>query len=218
MVFPYSEEFKKLQTDRVLLAAIARAGDGQLVEPKTALAGPSSKWKGFFAPDDRTEDDLALRDKFAFVLAICVVCFLLDVAIRRVAIDWEKVFGRVRAVFARGPRKEAERIATMDRLMQRKQEVRVEKTGSETSVPVATVEKPKLAKFEPPRGTASEKGPVVAGSKEAIVPGEPKAAAPETKTPDQQGPFTNRLLEAKKRALKGLDEKKDDEKKDGESK
>ncbi len=215
MVFPYSEEFKKLQTDRVLLAAIARAGDGLVVEPKTALEGPSGKWKGFFAKDERNED-MALRDKWSFVLAICVVCFLLDVAIRRVAIDWEKVWGRVTAVFKRGPRKEAERLATMDRLMQRKQEVRVEKTGAdEEKAPAPVVERPKLAKFEPPKEPASGKGVVIAGTKtEDARPGEPKVAAPEAKKPaEQPGQFTNRLLEAKKRALKGLDEKKDEESK-----
>lgn len=235
MVVPYSEEFKKLQTDRVLLAAIARAGDGHVIEPKTVLAGPDGKWKGFFARDDKTELDTALRDKWALVLAICVFCFLADVAIRRVAIDWDKVFAKVRATFARGPRREAERIATMDRLMQRKQEVRVEKTGSERlDSPVLRGEsdRPKLAKFtgdggaeprkfEPSSVASSGTGPVVAGSKDPLVkPGEPKAATPLDKPkPPEQGAFTNRLLEAKRRALRGMDEnKKDDAKKDEEKK
>lgn len=217
MVVPYSEEFKKLQTDRVFLAALARAGDGQLIEPKTVLAGPTTKWKGFFARDDKNELDTALRDKWALVLAICAFCFLADVAIRRVAIDWDKLFGKVRAAFARGPRREAERIATMDRLMQRKQEVRVEKTGSdvEAITPAPSVERPKLAKFEASATASSSEGPVIAGAKsEPVKPGEPKAAAPTDKPKDPaQGAFTNRLLEAKRRALRGMDEKKDDEEK-----
>ncbi|MEZ0230393.1 MAG: VWA domain-containing protein [Planctomycetota bacterium] len=230
MVVPYSEEFKKLQTDRVLLAAIARAGDGQVIEPKTVLAGPSGKWKGFFARDDKSELDTALRDKWALVLAICAFCFLADVAIRRVAIDWDKIFAKVRATFARGPRREAERIATMDRLMQRKQEVQKSASerldspthrGAESTHRGAEpekIERPKLAKFEASSTASSAAGPVVAGSKEPIKPGEPKLGAkPADKPKDpQQGAFTNRLLEAKKRALRGMDDNKD--KKDEETK
>jgi uncharacterized membrane protein len=208
MVFPYSEEFKKLQTDRVFLAALARAGDGEVIEPKVALEQPSGKWKGFFARDDKSELDTALRDKWSLVLAVAVVCFLLDVAIRRVAIDWDKVFAKVGAVFARGPRREVERIATMDRLMARKQEVRVEKTGAEQAPA-----RPVLAKFDATRAPAStSEAPVVAGSKSPVVrPGEPKPTAPAEKPKQpQEGPFTNRLLEAKRRALRGMEDKKDD--------
>ncbi len=213
MVVPYSEEFKKLRTDRVFLAALARAGDGQVIEPKQALEGAGPKWKGFFARDDKSELDTALRDKWALVLAICVFCFLADVAIRRVAIDWEKLFAKVRAVFARGPRREAERLATMDRLMQRKQEVRVEKTGPDA--PVVVAERPKLAKFEATASAPGSTGPVVAGAREPVAkPGEPKAAAPAAKPQEPaQGAFTNRLLEAKKRALRGMEDKKDEESK-----
>jgi hypothetical protein len=210
MVFPYSEEFKKLKTDRVLLAQIAKAGDGEVVEPATVLQGPGGKWKGFFARDDRTEVDTALRDKWNLILAIAVFCFLLDVAVRRVAIDWDKVFAKVRAVFARGPRKEAERLATMDRLMQRKQEVRVEKTGSDVEGPALPVERPRpAAKFEATQ-TPSAGAPTVLGAKSEVAkPGEPKLAAPPPKKDEpQQGPFTNRLLEAKRRALRGIEEDK----------
>lgn len=216
MVFPYSEEFKKLQTDRVFLVALARAGDGHVVEPKTALEGPQAKWKGFFARDDKTELDTALRDKWSFVLAIAVVCFLLDVAVRRVAIDWDKVWARVSAVFAGGPRKDAERLATMDRLMARKQEVRIEKTAAsepESQASAApTVERPKLTKFEA-KATSSSDAPQVAGAKGDVAkPSETKKPEEKPKAPEG-GAFTNRLLEAKRRALRGMDDKKDDENK-----
>jgi uncharacterized membrane protein len=203
LVFPYSEEFKKLKTDRVLLAAIARAGDGAIVEPKTVIAGPGkNNWKGFFSRNDSTDVNTDLVDKWTLLLTICVACFLLDVAVRRVAIDYDKVWAKVSAPFRRGPRKAPERVATMDRLMARKQEVRVE-----------THEK-----FEAPRSSASSAGPSVAGSRSPIVAGEPKPAAPATPATGpkkDEGAFTNRLLEAKKRAMRGMDDQhKPDGKKD----
>ena len=204
LVSPYSEEFKKLRTDRTLLEAIARAGDGKVIEPQDAIDRKNG-FKGFFSRDDKDETDSALKDKWTLLLTIAVAVFLLDVAVRRVAIDYEKVWAKATAPFRRGPRRQVERAATMDRLMHRKQEVRTA-VDDGAPVPSAPAPPPVAAKFEATALPTAE--PVAIAGREPEKPGSappaPAAGTPGTPTdkPREGSVFTNRLLEAKRRAMK----------------
>ncbi|MGE0710637.1 MAG: glutamine amidotransferase [Planctomycetota bacterium] len=190
LVVPYSDEFKKLRSDRVFLEELARAGNGRLIEAKQLADFEVNPW-------DRTKlgEKSAVEERWPLALALALLIFFLDVGVRRVAIDWDKLFARAKAAMTR--KKDVPR--TMDRLRERKQ--KVQQVREET-----------LAKFEAPDG--AQTGPVDlpgAGGPRAERPkGQQKkpAAAP----PPEEGGYTNRLLEAKRRARRELEDQ--DNKKD----
>jgi uncharacterized membrane protein/Mg-chelatase subunit ChlD len=210
LVFPYSEEFKKLRTDRALLAAIARAGDGKVVDPHDAIELKNG-FRGFFSRDDKTDDDAALKDKWSLLLAIAVGVFLADVAVRRVAIDWGKVWARASAPFRRGPSRAPERVATMDRLLHRKQDVR---TVVDDGAPAPPIVVPPVArKFDAGSAAPAAEPVVIAGRGPATTPPTSPAGAVPTPPPQERDApgGMNRLLEAKRRAMRGKDSGADGE-------
>ena len=123
-------------------------------------------------------------------LALALFLFLADVCVRRVAIDWDKLWARAVSVVTPGkggPR-------TMDRLRQRKEAVR--EARSET-----------LAKFQAEPGVDYGPLEVADGSAEPAA-GSPSQSRPAPKPEAAPGPgedgYTNRLLAAKRRARKGI--------------
>ncbi|MCO5166828.1 MAG: glutamine amidotransferase [Planctomycetes bacterium] len=190
LVFPYSDEFKRLRSDRPFLEELARQGDGQVLRAEDVLAGQVNLWDRA-----RLGKRVALEERWTWALALGLCLFLLDVAARRVAIDWAKVLARGRAALTRSA---PPAPATMDRLRERKQVVREETT------------QPKFAPTGPPPADATVAGaaPLVQGPAGAPRPaGAPKvpppAAPPAGKS---EGDFTNRLLAAKRRARQELGE------------
>lgn len=190
LVFPYSDEFKRLRSDRPFLEELARQGDGQVLSPEDVLAGDVNLWDR-----SRLGERIALEERWTWALALGLVVFLLDVAMRRVAIDWSKLWARGRAIITRTAPPAA---STMDRLRERKQVVRDES----------------LVKFTP----SSEPPPdvTVAGASAPLTGAAPPATGlprPRPKPPTtpafgpptgEEGTFTNRLLAAKRRARQEL--------------
>ncbi|MBL4845193.1 MAG: VWA domain-containing protein [Planctomycetes bacterium] len=195
LVVPYSDEFKRLKSDRTFLEEIAKLGGGKIVEPEQLATFEINPWRR----EDLGERE-ALEERWSFALALALLLFFIDVATRRVAIDWDKLIARAKAVVTR---KETPR--TIDRLRERK--ARVQQAREET-----------LHKFTAEPGV--DHGPVdVAGAGSVGGPGgdqgqdrprpKPKPKPKPTADGAAEGGYTNRLLEAKRRARRELDEGKD---------
>ena len=200
LVSPYSEEFKRLRTDRPALAEVARQGGGRLIEPAALRQGDLDLW-------DRAAlaEKIALEERWPWVLSAALFLFLLDVALRRVAIDWDKLFARVAAVVRRGPAG-GQAPRTMERLRERKAEVR-EVRGDAGAPAAASTPAPArpapAAKFE---GGPAGGGPVdVAGApgqeaRPQAPPGPRPPQPPSGGAAKQEGSLMDRLRQAKKRA------------------
>lgn len=195
LVSPYSDEFKRLRTDRPALAELARQGGGRLLEPDAVQKGQVDLW-------DRAAlaERIALEERWPWVLTAALFLFLLDVALRRVAIDWDKLFARVVAAVRRAPAEAQAR--TMERLRERKAEVREVREEQQVRAPGAPPPPP--AKFDASQQPAPGTGPVqVAGGQPAPPGPQPPAAPPGARPPAQkksEGSMMDRLREAKKRA------------------
>ena len=194
LVVPYSEEFKRLQSDRPFLEELARLAGGQVLDPATVLAGDYDFWDRA-----RLDERVALERRWAWVLTLAVILFLLDVALRRVAIDWGKLFAKLTA-FLPKRREKKDTVATMDRLQRVRQQVQADQTGPQSA---------RAEKFSAAPG-APGGGPVQVAGGEAPAPplvgGQPK---PESKTPtkDSGADKYSRLLQAKKRARQEFEDK-----------
>ncbi|MCZ7637344.1 MAG: hypothetical protein M5U12_15715 [Verrucomicrobia bacterium] len=129
-----------------------------------------------------------------------MILFVFDVAIRRLYLDraeWLKATEplRRRLFFWRQPVRPAETKESLAALLSRRGQVRAEKTG-------AGQPRPEL--FEPAQPVAAT--PPVAAPTTAKA-SEAKPAAPAAPTPaPERGAHTSRLLEAKRRASRKLDQ------------
>ena len=197
LVVPYSDEFKKLKSDRTFLEELAKAGGGKIVEPDQLAAFEVNPWRR----EDLGERE-ALEERWPLALALALLLFFLDVSMRRVALDWDKLIARAKAVVTR---KETPR--TIDRLRERKAKVQQEREET-------------LTKFSAEPGV--DHGPVeVAGAGSVGGPGgggentrsdRPRPKPKPKPKPAEgagEGGYTNRLLEAKRRARRELEEGKD---------
>jgi uncharacterized membrane protein len=185
LVVPYSDEFKRLKSNRVFLEEVARAGNGRVIEPQELLNLKVNPWDR-----ENLGKKEALEERWPLALMLALVVFFLDVGVRRIAVDWDKLFARAKAAVTR----KKDVPATMDRLRQRKAKVQQER--SET-----------LQKFVADENI--DHGPIdVAGGPGGTPAGprptkkKPKSAPPA----DEGGGYTNRLLEAKRRARRELEE------------
>jgi uncharacterized membrane protein len=188
LVFPYSDEFKRLRSDRPFLEELARQGDGQVLKADDVLSGAVSLWDRA-----RLGERVALEERWTWALALALCLFLLDVAVRRVAIDASKLWARGKALITRSAPPAA---STMDRLRERKQVVR-EETTQPSAQPKFTPTGPAPADVEVAGAAAPLAGPASAPPAGPRAPKPPpRPAAP----PAEDGNFTNRLLAAKRRA------------------
>lgn len=196
LVVPYSDEFKKLKSDRTFLEELAKAGGGKIVEPEQLAAFEVNPWRR----EDLGERE-ALEERWPFALALALLLFFIDVAMRRVALDWDKLIARAKAVVTR---KETPR--TIDRLRERKaqvQQAREETLHKFTAEPGADHGPVEVAGA----GTVGgDEGGTQQGSDRPRPKPKPK---PKPADGADEGGYTNRLLEAKRRARRELEEGRD---------
>lgn len=195
LVVPYSKEFRDLESNRPFLEELARSGGGRLLEAKQVTDWEVNLW-------DRSSlgQKEAMEKRWPLALALGLFLFLFDVTVRRVAIDWEKLFARAKGIVTRKP---PDQPRTMDRLRERK--AAVQQAREEV-----------LTKFQA-TPTDREAGPVhVAGTAAPPPPasGGPRSQAPQPKQPTDGAEdvgYTNRLLAAKKRARKSIEDSSQEE-------
>ncbi|MGC1274180.1 MAG: VWA domain-containing protein [Planctomycetaceae bacterium] len=169
-IVPYSPEYLRFRSSRIVLDEIARKTGGQVLESDATAED--------IFPQDRLPKSSSnpVFDWFLVALA----CLLpLDIAVRRVQLDWKAIAGAFRFRKAEGSGE------TMGRLLDRKREVREGFTPPKTPRPslanAATTVRPKR-----------EAKPQAAKSKPAP---QSRKAAPK---PAGDGTTTSRLLERKR--------------------
>lgn len=87
LVVPYAEEYRRPSSDRVKLEAIAREGQGAVVEPSVVLHGPrSGGWDGFFSRAGVLAAEESVSGLAPVLLAAAALLFLLDVLVRKLAL------------------------------------------------------------------------------------------------------------------------------------
>lgn len=190
----YSPEFSVTQPNPNLLRRIAETGGGRVLPPVTDPPGADSSYLR-----DRVRT-FQPRELWELLLQFAVILFVFDVAIRRLYLDraeWLKATEplRRRLFFWRQPVRPAETKESLAALLSRRGQVRAEKTG-------AGQPRPEL--FEPAQpvpATPPAATPTTATAPEA-KPAAPEAAAPTT----ERGAHTSRLLEAKRRASRKIDQ------------
>ena len=186
LVVPYSEEFNKLHSDSAFMTKLAELGGGRVIASQDVIDWKVNLW-------DRAQlgDKVALEERWPLALALALFLFFLDVSVRRVAIDWDKLWARAAMI---ATRKKTSGPQTMERLRERKVKVQAARSDS-------------LAKFH--ADPNADHGPIdLAGAEPAPRPrtgAQPTRTANPAPGPGEDG-YTNRLLAAKRRARKGLDE------------
>jgi hypothetical protein len=186
----YSPEFTAPEPNLPLLAKLAEAGGGKILDanlPQDPLNNP------FLHDRHKTFQP---RDWWEWLLRLAIILFVLDVAVRRIDIDreqWEKFTARMRQTifFWRGVPRPAQADESLATLLARRDQVRTTQTAP------APEARPEL--FKPAQ-------PVVLPNRPAS--GESPAPALEIQEPEKpasgagQKPesTTSRLLDAKRRA------------------
>jgi len=200
----YSPEYRRLDANTTLLRQIAEAGGGRYFEDSDAALESGA----FFTRDFPVSWEI--QDIWRELLTAAVVVFFLDVFVRRVVVDYRTVAARAFRMALRPFGRRREIVVAADprlsSLLERKARVR---EASATRY-AAQAERPVARQpISPQRGTPgaapaasdidgvrTEERPPSVKRPEATAPPEKESApAPETS-------FTERLLEAKRRALK----------------
>lgn len=180
-IVPYSPEFLRFRSNPIVLEEIAQKTGGQRLDPVNAT-------DVIYGRRDPKQSSNPVFDWFLMALAILVP---LDVAIRRVQLDWYVIKGW----FGFG-KEQKQSTATMGALLQRKQDVvddldarrggSTEQTGQST-----------LAQLQEQR---QQKGPATTpkppGAKDS---GNQQSAPPPPQTPPDNQSTTGRLLDMKRK-------------------
>jgi uncharacterized membrane protein len=187
LVFPYSEEFKRTQSDDRLLSEIARLTGGRVVKLEDALKGDDSFY------DHELVADNTMVAQWPFLMLVLLVLFPIDVFLRRVMLD----YGRIGAWLVRSFRRQSDdkavvaASATLDRLRARKLELQGQQLKK--FEPTAGLEDAAGAGYHAGgHGTGAPSAAAASGDGQGASQGSEKGAAPVD--------FTSRLLEAKRRA------------------
>lgn len=189
LVAPLAPEFRDLESDAPLLEEVARATGGRVLTPWDLAEGRVDPWD----PHDLPERD-ARVEGWPLCLVLAVVLFLLDVAVRRVAIDW----GRLGAHLAPGAGEPGptEPGRTTSHLRDRLAQVR--EAGPAAAPPTLA-----------PGAVADASS--AGGSAAPVVPPPPterepqRADDPADADAEEPSTFTSRLLAAKRRAKRVAD-------------
>lgn len=169
---PYLAEYRDLKTNRPLLERIASFTGGRMLNLDTKLYTAMAAKVGSLFP------------LWPWLLGAALCLFPLDIAVRRVALDWADLAAAVGRLRARTAAVEAPAPEPIRKLLSRKEEVRAETLGAPAGEP----------EFDLKANPAKPGAPTP--PKNAPLP-PPKPAA-------EQPDYLKRLMDAKKRA-KGQD-------------
>ncbi len=191
---PYSPEFAALRDNAPLMATIATITHGRDL--------PSDPKQADLFNREGLETPTSLSDIWPLMAILLASMFLLDVAARRLAIDPIALRRRLYALMHGG---ESTAGQSLDRLKQTRTEVQQrvasrKQRAAEAETRFEADEKARAAAID----LADLDSPSTEGSLKKAAPARP---APEKKTKDvEDGSYTSRLLEAKRRARdKGKD-------------
>ena len=199
VTIPYSPEFAEMESNPALLVRLAEATEGKIYPDDSAGLEEAARAAEMFRPVPQT--NLSLQALWPWLVFLTAVCLLLDVAVRRIAIQPEAVWVKAVALWQRlrgQARAEEPMSAFIERLKSRKAEVD------------ESIDKQKAGrKFEAAEGdgaktTAPIVVPVAASDKPKTPPVQKAPAKQEAAEED----FATRLMRAKKKAMEDRDKDK----------
>jgi len=182
---PFSQEFLRFRSDPLTLERIAQATNGRV------LGGGEDGLTLFDVDREQTSSSRSLVD---WLLAALAILILLDVALRRVQLDWTVVREWLGGRAATAPQ-------GLDALKRRKAALQSSLTGrgdAHQPAPSAKDAAPRGAAAATPDALGAAERPDAAGRSAA------PAARPAVPAPDDESPMS-RLLAAKRRANKKRD-------------
>jgi uncharacterized membrane protein/Mg-chelatase subunit ChlD len=206
---PYSEEYRELKSNPETLRTLTDLTDGEFLDWKRRRDGEVDLSRTLdqvdvFRRDRKLVPPDSFQDLWPTLLWLAAVLFLADVAVRRVAPDFERMGRLIRDQWdkLRG-REVAPPIDYMEKLRSRKAEVDEQLQRSRAAT-----------RFEPPplpTPTADVGEPLLG---ESSAPAEPRPTtrqpqgglAPDQKAPEAES-YTNRLLKAKQRVWEEREKK-----------
>jgi hypothetical protein len=186
----YSPEFTAPEPNLPLLAKLAEAGGGKILDANLAQDPPNNP---FLHDRHRTFQP---RDWWEWLLRLAIILFVLDVAVRRIDIDreqWAKFTARVRQTifFWRGIPRPAEADVSLATLLARRDQVRTTQTAPAPEV------RPELFKPAQPVVLPAKPAPSESASPTMEIKELEEPATGGTPKPEST---TSRLLDAKRRA------------------
>ncbi len=192
----YSPEFAEARPNLSLLRRIAELGGGRLLPPPGVPPGADNPFL-----HDRVKT-FQPRNLWEWLLQLAIVLFVADVGVRRIYLDraeWLKATENLRRLvyFWRRPSAPPAADESLNALLARRSQVRAQRTGAGT---------PRPELFQPTRPAPAE--PTAPTTPAVSAPA--GTAAPLTESaippPADRTAVTSRLLEAKRRAAKKLDQ------------
>ncbi len=190
----YSPEFAVTEPNPSLLRRLAETGSGRLLPP---LGQPLAGDNPFLHDRVRTFQP---RDLWEWLLKLAILLFVADVGVRRIYLDraeWLKATQNLRRVivFWRGQPRPVTADESLNALLTRRGQVRAQRTAA--GQPKPELFQPAHPESAPRVGEPSSPKP----AEKPATPGEP----PKAPAPDRTA-VTSRLLDAKRRASKRIDQ------------
>ena len=197
VTIPYSPEFAEMESNPGLLKKISAETGGQVYEDNGDVLKTAAEKSEVFR--SVPESHASLQAFWPWMVFLTALCLLLDVAIRRVAIQPETVWAKATTTWQRlrGQAVADEKMPEyIERLKSRKASV-----GE-------TMDKKKAAKkFDKADGVAAGSAPVVVSSQPTEKP-KPAPAKEKPKAESKDEDFATRLMRAKKKAMEERDKDK----------
>ncbi len=200
-----SPELRDLKSNTMLLKQIADRTGGRFISPFDAQGARLFDRNGLVQVN-------APMPVWDLLLPFLIALLILDVAVRRIAWDWNSVqrayAGAINFIKSFTTTRQVETTQSLDALRR----VRTEKVAPKTetsgaSKPTSLRPDPKL-KFEAKQQVAGDITNVVGGATDKAIPTAPKDPKPKGTTTTDGG-HTSSLLEAKRRAQQKIKEKED---------
>jgi len=195
----YSPEFSAPEPNLPLLRRLAEAGGGKLIEPP-ALTAAINPLENPFLHDRR--DTFQPRDWWEWLVRLAILLFVFDVALRRIYLERDqiaKAWAMVKrtVLFWKGVPRPVEADESLAALLTRRDAVRAKKTAAapETRPELFQPAAPVILPDKPARDEQSSLG----------IDRKPVESQP-PKPGDQPASTAGRLLEAKRKARKKLEE------------
>jgi hypothetical protein len=195
VTIPYSPEFAEMESNPALLEKLAHMTGGKVYADDAEVLQAVARHGEVFRPVPRSH--AAMQPLWPWLVFLAALCLLLDVAVRRIAIQPEAVWAKSVTLWQRlrGQRKAADALPVfIERLKSRK--VQVDEA----------IEKQKAArKFDAPEG-APVKPVESASAAPPAATEKPNAPPPTPQEPEED--FATRLMRAKKKAMEERDKDK----------
>ena len=193
----YSPEFNAPEPNLPLLRRLAEAGGGKLLEFPAGVAAAVNPLENPFLHDRR--DTFQPRDWWEWLVRLAILLFVFDVALRRIHLEadqFAQAWGAVKRtmLFWKGVPRPVEADVSLAALLTRRDEVRSRKTA-------AAEDRPELFQPSTPVMLPPSRSEPASPGLDLRHPD-----APPAKPEEKPVTTTSRLLDAKRKARKKLDE------------